>query len=49
MELFVIETALLMLLSSASDYVNEVISNSKQVICLGIRRSHVQIQVQTHS
>lgn len=48
MELFLIEMAIV-LLSLASEYVNEAISNNKQVTWLGIRRSHVQIQVQTHS
>lgn len=45
-----VKIALMLLLLSASNYVNEAISNNKQVTWqawLGIRRSHVQIQVQS--
>jgi hypothetical protein len=46
----VVEMALMLLLPSASDYVNEAILNNKQVAWqawLGIRRSHFQIQIQS--
>lgn len=53
MRVIVVEIALMLLLLSASNYVNEAISNNKQVTWqawLGIRRSHAsKFSEQTHS